>query len=583
MVKIDVTAKDPVMAGRIATAVADHYIQARSQIRAAAAHEASEWLGRHSQELQTELVTAETRLAGFRARAQVDGRDPLQLESDMKILGDRIVAARAEQAKAVSRLQVAEDRSRREGPIGLLSWEAAPGADEYLAQARAIAELRKEAAKLSAVAGSFNGNVAHIEAEAKTLEAKLNSQAQNRLGNLRMTADAAGKEVASLETSLQAKRAAYDRLQSNGVQLSSLEQAAVAARTVYQGFVARWKTTEQTGFNEAQGWLVSPAGTPVRPSWPSIPLVLLGSAIAGAGLGLSAALRREYRGRRTFRSAEDVERLLPGMRGLGLIPEVASHRGKARDVVAVTGTGSDPEFEESVGNVWTSIADAISPRQPGGRGRVVLITSALPQEGKSAATGIIACAASAAGQRVVVVDCDLRLPAMSTALAVDASPGLADCIEGDVDYHTAIGVNPLKHVSVLPAGRTRLAPQQIFRSPRFGALLANLRTDFDLVLIDSPPVLGLADTRLVAAQADDTILIATWSRTPWRVAALALQTLLRNRVHVAGVVLTRANMNRLAHFSPAEAAPFKNEYRDYYRSYYKQNGAEPIRIKGPVA
>jgi succinoglycan biosynthesis transport protein ExoP len=583
VVKIDFTAKSSEQAARVATAIAENYIQSRSKIRADAAGQASAWLREHTAELRTRLVDAEARLSKFRADTQLDGRSALQIEGDMKTLGDRIVVAQADQAKASTRLSTAEERVRREGPIGLLSWDAQPGADESLAQGRAIAEMRREASKMSAAVGPFNPNVARLEGEAKGLESKLVAQAQTRLENLRMTAQASSREVASLQAAMLKMRAGYDALEANSVQLSALEQAVIAARTVYQNFQTRWQMTEQSGFNEAKGWLISPAGVPVRPSSPSIPLALIGSVIAGLGVGLSGALWKEHRGNRTLRSSEDVERLLPGTSGLGMLPEVRRNCRSARDVIAAAGTGSDPEFEEAVGNVWTSVSQAIDQRQRSAcGGAIVLVSSALPQEGKSAATGVIACAAAAAGHRVVVVDCDLRISVMHSALAVGNGPGVADHVEDRVDYHQAISVNALKRVSVLRAGRPRQAPQQVLRSPRFAAMLASLRNEFDLVVIDSPPVLGLSDARLLTRLADHTILVAAWSRTPWKTVTFAMLTLVRNGGRVAGVILTRANMGRVAGFGFAEAEPFQGKNKNYYRNYYNWNGqTAKALIKGP--
>jgi uncharacterized protein involved in exopolysaccharide biosynthesis len=126
--------------------------------------------------------------------------------------------------------------------------------------------MRRETSKMAVAVGSFNPNVARLEGEAKGLESKLIAEAQTRLENLRMTAQASSREVASLQATMLKMRAGYDRLEANSVQLSALEQAVIAARTVYQNFQTRWQMTEQSGFNEAKGWLVSPAAVPVRPS-----------------------------------------------------------------------------------------------------------------------------------------------------------------------------------------------------------------------------------------------------------------------------------------------------------------------------
>ena len=139
---------------------------------------------------------------------------------------------------------------------------------------------------------------------------------------------------------------------------------------------------------------------------------------------------------------------------------------------------------------------------------------------------------------------------------------------------------------MLPAGQTRQAPQQLLRSPRFAELLSNLRNEFDWIVIDSPPVLGLSDARLLAKMADHTVLVAAWSQTRRKVVALALQILARNGGNIAGVILTRANMRRVASFGYDEAAAYNGQYRDYYRGYYNwgsQTAKTASRIEGPVA
>ena len=581
MVKIEYSGSDPKLAAAVATTTAQNYIATRFEGRRDAATQASEYLRRHTAELRQNVVDAEARLADFRATMVSQGRDLVQLQDQMRVLGERIVAVRADQQKAASRYAAAEGRVRQDGPQSLLNWENGPGPDEYLAQTRAIGEMRREAAKLTAVQGPLSANVAKLELEAQRLERHLVVEGQARLTNLKLTVEAANREVASLEASLQAMRADYDKLNAASTQASAFENAVLAARTVYQSFSTRWQATEQAGFNEAQGWLVSPASVPLTPAKPSIPLVLVGSLVAALGAGFSNALYRDHRGKRTIRSSDDIERYLPGIRNLGLLPEVSRHC-RARDVITAAYSRTNPAFGEAAQNLWATLQAAAERDRPILGGRIIAITSALPVEGKSSTIGVLAAAARAAGQRVIAIDCDLRSSALHAAMGLELAPGLADCIERSIPLRNAVRQHAQTGAEVLPAGRPTGLPQGLLQSPRFRELLDSLRQQYDVILIDTPPVLGLSDIKLLARLADHTMLAICWSQTTWRAARVALRTLSEASASVVGVVLTRVDVHRLARFETPEAEPFRSSYRDYYYTG-EQLVPEPARIDGPQA
>ena len=296
---------------------------------------------------------------------------------------------------------------------------------------------------------------------------------------------------------------------------------------------------------------------------------------------------KEFRASRTIRNSEDIDRYLPGVRSLGLLPELSKRHSRAWDVILAANDGSNPQFGEAVRGLYVSLKAATEQDRPVARGRVVLVSSALPIEGKSSTTGVIASVASAAGQRVVVVDCDLRKPTMHDALTVEPVPGLTGCIEQGMNPQDAIRQNPQTGIWIMPAGRTRQLPQRVLQSPRFASILATLREEFDLILIDTPPVLGLSDTRILARHSDHALLTVCWSRTTWRAVQLALRMLAESGASIVGIVVTRANISRLAAFEVPEAEPYRGRNRDYYRDYY-QTGKEIFttpssRIEGPRA
>jgi capsular exopolysaccharide synthesis family protein len=474
---------------------------------------------------------------------------------------------------------------RADGPLALLSWDANTVSDEYLVQMRAVADMHREAARLSAVQGPFSANAARLETEAHNLEHQLTTEALTKLGNLKMNVEAASAEVSSLEATFQSARSDYDQFQVASVQLSALERAAAAGRAVYETFVTRWKTTQQAAFNDAQGWLVSKAIAPITPSKPNIAVVVLGSLVLAFGAGLSNAVYREYRGTQTVRSSEDIERHFGAVNLIGMVPELSSGRHRARDVVTASTDGRDQEFSEAARSLYASLKLAMLRNVAGGS--VVLVTSALPREGKSSTTGVIASVASAAGQRVVVVDCDLRVPTMHDVLAVELTPGLAGCIEQGLNPREMIRQTKPAGISVLPAGQTRHSPQRLLQSHRFADILSTLRTEFDLILLDTPPVLGLADTRTIARLADYTLLTVCWSATPWKATKLALRTLIESGASAFGLAMTRVDIERLRNLEVPEAETYRRRNRDYYRNYYAASGetftAAPPEVQGPGA
>ena len=292
MVRIEYSAPTPQLAADVANAVARNYILMRFRARIEAVSRASVWLEQQTGELRSNVIQSEAQLEEFRAKINVHGLDAIQLQNEMRAISDRLIVARADLQKARSKLAVAEARVRADGPLALLSWDANSGANEYLVQMRAVAEMRRQAIQLSSVQGPVSANAARLESEARKLEHQLTTEALTKLGNLKMNIEAASAEVASLQASFQSSRLDYDRFQAASVQLSALERAAAASQVVYETFVTRWKITQRAGFNEAQGWLVSSASAPVTPSKPNILLVVLGSLVLAVSAGLSNALYR---------------------------------------------------------------------------------------------------------------------------------------------------------------------------------------------------------------------------------------------------------------------------------------------------
>ncbi len=561
IVKIQFTDGSPEIAASVANAVAENYIDARYRNRLEVAERAADYLQRRSAELQTAMISSDRKLMEFRTGSQARGRDLGQLKAELNALNERIVVVGAEREKAASRLAVAEERVRKSGLVALLAWEAPPGTNPYLDRLRgALAALKIRGA------ASENGQ------ESRGIEGQLEAAAQTILQGMRMNLDAATRQAQSMEASLQTVRREANAVEAEAIQLNAVQSEAAAGRAIYENFVNRWKATEQVGFNEARGWIVSRAAVPLHPSWPKVPLILIGSLVAAVGVGLSAVLLKEYRARRTIRSLDDIDAYLGPLRVLGTIPEL---RGNSRR------RGGDPLFAEAVAGLYTSLSSVLN--QGGGAngtpagwlgepamvgfGQVVLVSSAVSQEGKSTTTAALAAAASAAGKHVAVVDCDLRAPTLHAAFNLDLVPGVAECVDGTVEVGPALRQDPSTGVWVLPAGNAQQAPQKLLHSAGMASLVSQLRASFDLVLLDAPPVLPVSDARLLAPLADRTVLIVAWSSTAWSASKQALRMLNEAGAEIAGAVVSRMNVSRLGPLDFPEAEIYRKPYSKYRRAY----------------
>jgi len=555
LARIRLSAADPALAAEAANAVAENYLANRVRGRQEAAERAAEWLQRRAQELRAHVLEADQRMAALRLALQVDGRDLPQINAEMTGLGERILQARVERERAANRLASAEALVQRTGILSLLDWETAAGGDRHIDRLRTTAaEANQEVGRLSIELGSESLALRRAQAQRRVTQGQMEGEARARLAALQADVGAATTLSGALESRLQALRRQANDLTVRQTQLEAAQLEGNANRAVYETFLSRLRTTEQVGFNDTDGWLVSPATVPARPTWPQVPLVLAAAFIAGLGLCMTAIGFREFRKSRTLRSQDDVTRqFAASVRYLGHIPEL---RGRPDRAVKAILTGKPRDFVEAV----LGLQDKLGPARAEGaeaprRGSVIAVISALPQEGKSTTLACLA-AAAAAGQRVAVVDCDLHSSWQQGAFDIGACPGVAGYLAGHVDNPRDAGrLHEASGVFVLPAGRWESQLHAFSRSPRLPALLCQLRSEFDLILIDTPPLLVASDARALCGLADAAVLVARWGRTPAALARHTQQQIQETGTALAGVVLTRVDMARFATFEfPAAGA-----------------------------
>ncbi|MNE11938.1 Tyrosine-protein kinase YwqD [compost metagenome] len=261
-------------------------------------------------------------------------------------------------------------------------------------------------------------------------------------------------------------------------------------------------------------------------------------------------------------TADDVEARL-GLPTLGSVPLLMSiadrkdrHMPPTEYLLARPLSG----FAEAFRSLRTSILYA----RLGQAVKVVTVTSALPGEGKTTTSVCLAISAAQAGSRVVVVDCDIRRRNVSRLLGVTAEKGLLDVLDGSTPLNQAVLQDETSGAWILPLAKREFTPHEVFNTPAMHDLLKQLRAQFDLVILDTAPLLAIAETRVLASQSDAVVFLTRWRKTPAKASNAALQTLRQSDAKIAGVVLTLVDVNEQARYGYGDPGYYYSSYKNYY-------------------
>ena len=327
------------------------------------------------------------------------------------------------------------------------------------------------------------------------------------------------------------------------IRLRQLEREAEASRALYETFLGRLQETqEQQSLQNADARVLSRAEPPTAPDAAGRARIVLAAAFGGALLGAGVIFLLD-RLNNTFRSVGELE-ASTGLPVLASIPSLGT-RKKRPYILDFIRSRPNSSLAEATRNLRTSILFSDVKTPP----RVVMFTSAVPGEGKSTTSLLVALTSSQMGKSAIVVDCDLRLPTIAESFGTDdASHGLLSVLAGETALDKAIHRDPhstLHALTTRPAEvRGRVIAADILASEQFRRLVRELREKYDLVILDSPPTLAVTDARIVAALADTVVFAVRSGQTPRDETLAGLRELQSVRAPIAGVVLTMVDEKR---------------------------------------
>jgi capsular exopolysaccharide synthesis family protein len=310
----------------------------------------------------------------------------------------------------------------------------------------------------------------------------------------------------------------------------------------------------------SQAQIIDRATPPVKPSEPKVALLLGGGVLSALVLGVAAVALMEIVST-TFLTVTDVQAL-----GLPLLGSTLNLAGSQlakggedvkspADFVVTKPLGI---YAESFRALRGSLALGT-----GHDGRTIAIVSTLPGEGKTTSSLSLARIMAMAGERTLLIDTDLRRSGLTKIAGISAEVGLVEVLHGDVAVKDAIVPDVVENLAILPIAQTVFTPEDMFGSAAMPNLLAELRQYYDHIIVDTPPLLGVADARTIAAMVDQVVLFIRWNSTPRNAVLSGLEMLAHDQAHVMGAVLSMVNRS-----SEAYGGLY---YSQKYAKYYKED------------
>jgi succinoglycan biosynthesis transport protein ExoP len=541
---LSITAQTPEKAQRLSATIADDYLEIEREARAEALARFENWLKPRIQELQSRVQASEAAIQKLKAESGMSDTGGKANVSEQQIsdLNTQLMSARNEVANQGATLRQARLVLTSNGNVEEIAEVMRSTVIGQLHTQQL--ELNRREDVLQDRLGESHPEVLAIRAQLESVNKAVKAEAARVVGTMQHSYDSAVEREASLEQSLQDLTSQRGNSQAF-LKLQQLERVADGDRKLYESYLSQAnQLSVYQPVQDSSARIITPATLPIRPSSPRRVLFYGFGGFVGAGLGFMLAFGIEFF-RTGIKTETEVERTF-GYPVLGVIPFIQPGR-------------SPPQIEagwlvhrmieaplSEIGEALRRIRFRLNLELPlgGGRPKAVLLTSAIPGEGKSATAMLLAASCAAAGQRTAIVDCDLRHHSLSSLLAREHL-GLADLLRGEANIDEVVAWVPAARVDLIPAGVDPSDAADLLTAERMDALVAQLRGRYDVVILDASPILTVVDGLVIARTADIVVLVAEWSRTSRESISEAIKVLRHDSNRVAGVVLNKADLREL--------------------------------------
>ena len=550
LVTVEFASSDPEMAAIAANATAETYIQDQIEDRGDVTQKATAWLAQRASDLRKRVIESERRLEEFRRKSgivEVQGSSLLR-EQITKMNGD-LIAARATRAEAEARHRQVLSLLKSEGGIQT----AAAVLDAPLIQRLREQETQilRQLAELRTQLRDSHPRLALKQNELKDLQKNIAIEVNKIVLNLRNELEISVVRENNLKAELTKLDLEGDKQNAAAVTLRALQTEALANKQLYETIISRFKETDVVSdqAKQADAKIISRATVPFVPFYPRKRAIVSIALFFSAAIGIAIALLLEFldSGFRTVQQIEDVT----GLPAVGTIPKL-SRTDRNLQPHQVAAQKPNSIFGEAVRSVRVSLMLSGVDKAP----KTILVTSSISGEGKTSLSLSLTSLAAHTGQRAIVLDCDLRRASVHKTLGVSNEAGLSNYLSGQAELPDVIDIEEATGLHYITAGGRVPHPTDLLGSRKMQKLLETLEEAYDLVVLDTPPLLAVADALVLARTVDRVLFVVRWEMTRRDFVGTAVKQIVETGANIGGIVLSQVDLRKQNRYGYGDTANY---------------------------
>jgi capsular exopolysaccharide synthesis family protein len=548
---------NPELAAIGANSLARLYLDEQLELKQTASRRAGDFLEQEIERLRASVSVAEQTIQEYRTREGLVEAQPVD-EQQLSGLTTQLVLSRSERAEAEARLRQVEQ---------LLQSDTTLAAAAQLLESPVLGQLRtreieinREIAELSSEYGARHPRMINLQVELESLQDRKQTEIRQIAQRQRDEVQVLRSREATLQSNIERIRSQVAVRNEARVGLEALERDVQADRDLLKTYINRAKEIgSQEKAQQPDARIISQAVLPDEATYPRRQLIfgvaLFSSLLVGSLLvfGLESLDN-------TIRSTEQVEDLI-GLPALGLVPAIAKPErryGAPEDHVL---DNPNSPFGEAV----RSLRTAMLLTGTGPAAKSILLTSSVPSEGKTSMAMCLARVHARSGRRTLIIDCDLRRPRLHELTGIANEAGLSDILMQERTLHEVIHTDQRSGAEFVMAGPPVPDPAALLASERMRELLRDVGARYDLVLLDSPPILSVSDARVLSQMADKSVFLVQWGKTRRNDVMMGVKQMIEAGADLAGLVLNRVDVKRHAQYGYRDSGHY---YDDKYTKYY---------------